>query len=112
MFTCCVGWTYISTCTINYSSCNGNHDDGQGQGQGQGEEIPASSRLSSLFLEASDALLPPLCSHGQQLGHLIERWPVSGQLEIDSAVTSEENVHIDVTKMELGLSRSTYSLLR
>ena len=30
--------------------------------------LPASSRLSSLTLEASNALLPPLRSHGQQLG--------------------------------------------
>lgn len=32
--------------------------------------VPASSRLSSLTLEATDALLPPLRSHGQQLGEL------------------------------------------
>lgn len=34
--------------------------------------IPASSRLSSLTLEASDTLLPPLRSHVQQLGDLAE----------------------------------------
>ena len=32
--------------------------------------LPASSRLSPLTLEASNALLPPLRSHGQQLGGL------------------------------------------
>jgi hypothetical protein len=37
-----------------------------------GWNIPAGSRLSSLTLEASDALLPPLRSHGQQLGELME----------------------------------------
>ena len=30
--------------------------------------LPASSRLSPFTLEASNALLPPLRSHGQQLG--------------------------------------------
>ena len=32
--------------------------------------LPASSSLSPLTLEASNALLPPLRSHGQQLGGL------------------------------------------
>lgn len=32
--------------------------------------LPASSRLSPLTLEASNALLPPLRSHDQQLGEL------------------------------------------
>lgn len=39
---------------------------------GRLEFIPASSRLSSLTLEASDTLLPPLRSHGQQLGDLVQ----------------------------------------
>ena len=36
--------------------------------------LPASSRLSSLTLEASNALLPPLRSHGQQLGRTGEEY--------------------------------------
>ena len=39
--------------------------------------IPASSRLSSLTLEASNTLLPPLRSHGQQLGDLAQNMVVS-----------------------------------
>lgn len=35
--------------------------------------LPASSRLSSLTLEASDTLLSPLRSHGQQLGDLTSK---------------------------------------
>ena len=34
--------------------------------------LPASSRLSPLTLEASNTLLPPLRSHGQQLGKTSE----------------------------------------
>ena len=34
------------------------------------EDIPASSGLSPLTFEATDALLPPFRSHGQQLGEL------------------------------------------
>ena len=40
---------------------------------GVNKALPASSRLSPLTLKASNTLLPPLRSHGQQLGKTRQR---------------------------------------
>lgn len=78
-----VGGTWVSTCALDWK-----HimivEDGNWK---HGRCIPASSRLSPLTLESSNALLPPLRSHGQQLGDLVKGVVVSDSCEFKSAVS-------------------------